>query len=211
MNAQIGTLGWRYLKLGFALLAPLFTISSTWAAVESCDCQGGSDVTQTVTLCIAGTNYSATITRCENWVGAVDPCGDALVPDAISYFKKICLDSTVNFNIDDVLKAVLCYYDPCLGNGIGATVPNCNVAPYVFCWSYGFPKCWTRTSAGCYEKCEDGKCCWRTRRYCINPTTGVCGLTPMVKKEWSCNTGTCSESCIVPTTCTPTPSCSTCP
>ncbi len=157
------------------------------------------------------------MTRCEKWKSAspapVDPCSETLAPDAISYFKKICLDSTVNFVIDDVLKAVLCYYDPCKGNGIGATVPLCSADPNdVFCWSYGFPKCWQRNSAGCYTACSGAnKCCWRSRIYCVNPITGLCGLRAASNpNDWSCSTGECAGNCIEPSACTPTPVCSSC-
>jgi len=182
---------------------------------RSCGCQGGSDVTTTITLCIAGTNYSATITRCEKWANNLtDPCGTNYRPDVVSFFKSICLDSTINFNVDSVLAAVLCYYDPCRGNGLGATVPNCDANPdHVFCWAYGFPKCWTRTSDGCYQSCGEDLCCWRHRRYCVNPVNGTCQLKPGAEpNDWSCSSeGNCNESCIMPTLCAPAPKCSTCP
>jgi len=194
------------------------SMAATGQNPASCDCQGGGDVTITIPLCVSGTTYSATVTRCEKWrindPNLSDPCGTTRQPDAVTFFKKICLDSTINFVIDDVLKAVVCYFDPCLGNGLGASVPTCSSSQNdVFCWAYGFPKCWTRTSAGCYQSCGEDLCCWRHRRYCVNPITGQCQLIPgVLPNDWSCSSdGGCNMNCMVANQCTPEPTCSTCP
>ena len=205
-----------------ALLTTTLMLFFAWQGMRgqepsSCGCQGGSDVTTTITLCIAGTNYNASVTRCEKLHIAdpnlADPCDPNLRPDAVTFFKKICLDSTVNFNIDSVLAAIVCYHDPCKGNGIGASVPTCDGSPgAVYCWSYGFPRCWTRTSAECYQVCgPNNNCCWRSRVYCINASTGKCGLWPGGANDWSCaHTTACNGNCITATTCTPAPACNTC-
>ena len=181
---------------------------------QYCDCQGGTDIVETVSICVGGISTDARVTRCQKSTGVLtDPCGSNNAPDMITFFKSICLDSTINFNIDSVLTAVLCYYDPCKGAGVGLAVPSCILTPGRVCWAYGFPKCWTRTSAGCYVKCgENTGCCWRHRIYCVNPSTGKCELKMGIPNDWSCTTDdTCGGNCIVPTTCTPEPKCLTCP
>jgi len=184
---------------------------------SSCGCQGGTDVAQSIPLCINGTQYQAIVTRCQNNRTRnpllQDPCQSIYQPDVITVFKSICLDSTVNFAIDDVVKAVLCYYDPCKQNGLGATVPLCTATPNVFCWAYSFPKCWQRTSNGCFTACTaaDSLCCWQHRRYCID-STGNCVLTQQFPQRWSCSfEGNCPAGCIVPQVQCPEPSCSQCP
>lgn len=179
-------------------------------------------ITQMDSICINGTKYQVTVTHCTVWnlgLATEDPCRSILRPNVLTTFREICVTNGLGLNLADVQEAVLCLYDPCNGNKIGATVPDCSADPDdAYCWAYSFPRCMQVNINNCWTACQEQEpCCWRHRRYCVDktdPLNPVCRLRPYTPIEfigdWNCvdALGACPQGC-QQSTC-PAPRCTSC-
>jgi hypothetical protein len=169
-----------------------------------------------ITVCHAGTNYTATVELCTQYAVPPNPIDNPCTPgcqraaDAITWVRSFCVDQDLkDISETAVLAAIVKGTNLCCpsGNFLGVTIPdcttgqNCTTSVAAFCHILAMPRCLNKNYVtGCYEKCLDCKdFCMIERRYCRTSPTTCCKRylvtcaydedpedCPKCNKKWNC-------------------------